>query len=108
MVEHTPVPWEVDEAEDLPLAVIADTADGEAICEIGKDGSRKADSCAEWHANAAFIVRACNAHDDLLEVLGAIHACWGVGYKDTRRLVDALRPLIEVDARAAIAKAKGE
>ena len=34
--KHTPGPWKIDEAEDLPLAVIEDTEDGMGICEIGE------------------------------------------------------------------------
>ena len=34
--KHTPGPWKVDEAEDLPLAVIEDTADGHGIAELGE------------------------------------------------------------------------
>jgi hypothetical protein len=33
--QHTTA-WKIDEAEDLPLAVIEDTEEGEGICEIGE------------------------------------------------------------------------
>lgn len=56
----------------------------------------------ETKANADFIIRACNAHDDLLAALKAIIAWQADPQKDTpsweRRLYEA---------RAAIAKADG-
>ena len=33
---HTPGPWKIDDAEDLPLAVIEDTEMGEGIAEMGE------------------------------------------------------------------------
>ena len=35
MTQHTKGPWKIDEAEDLPLAIIEDTPDGMGVCEIG-------------------------------------------------------------------------
>ena len=33
---HTPGPWKIDDALDLPLAVIRDHEDGEGIAELGE------------------------------------------------------------------------
>ena len=59
--KHTPLPWKVDFADEphWPIGY----APGYPVCRmvrgpVGADG--------EDRANAAFIVRACNAHDDLL------------------------------------------
>jgi len=86
--KHTPGPWKVDDAEDLPLAVIQDTETGDGICEIGIKESRKNDEDEERFANARLIA----ASPDLLDALKRTRAgtiTWG-----------------EVDA--AIAKAQGE
>lgn len=32
--------WKIDEAEDLPLAIIEDTPDGTGVCEIGQRNER--------------------------------------------------------------------
>ena len=62
MAEHTPPPWEIDEHDP---AVI-----------WGPDGLRIASltgsTIVAGEDNAAFIVRACNAHDDLVATLERI------------------------------------
>jgi hypothetical protein len=51
-----PVRWKIDEAEDLPLAIIEDTEEGSGVCEIGAHNQpRKAASPAQW-ATARMIV----------------------------------------------------
>jgi hypothetical protein len=57
-------------------------------------------------ANAAFIVRACNAHDDLLEALWASAAAWrmmGASLRNNEYCLDKAEK-----AEAAIAKALPE
>lgn len=44
--------WKIDEAKDLPLAIIEDTEDGTGICEIGKTDENR-DQASEWHWNIA-------------------------------------------------------
>ena len=65
-MEHTRTPWTVGEPHvDTGRILIASPDD--YICEItGFPGEALPD------ANAAFIVRACNAHDDLVEAAEAI------------------------------------
>ena len=69
MSGHTPLPWKVLHPGQPHVAVVTekwDSADGTLICYPGRhtgavDG--------EVQANAEFIVRACNAHEELLEAL---------------------------------------
>lgn len=59
--QHNPTPWQTEDAMILD-------ADGKIIGNAGGDdtGGR------EDSDNAAFIVRACNAHDDLTDRLRAV------------------------------------
>lgn len=61
---HTPTPWEIAHYEGGLLEGLnfIRSADGEEICSIN-DASEKA------KANAAYIVRAVNAHEEMLLVL---------------------------------------
>lgn len=76
--QHTPTPWSVDRG-----LVIRD-AEGKWVANV--DGGNDAVS----KTRAAFIVRACNAHDDLVEALCVIRmsAGWQLMAKETRHLVD--------------------
>lgn len=105
MTEHSMLPWRVVDhawdassivsAEDYSIATLSvedneETADAEQAC---------------MDANAAFIVRACNCHDELVQML-----------EEARRSVDAhahetnapmyLDRLARLDA--ILAKARGE
>jgi len=68
--KRTPGPWLVDEPAQGSLEIYAKRAGGNpATCD---DEICIADvyvSGEEDHANAAFIVLACNAHDDLVAAL---------------------------------------
>lgn len=88
MAEHTPTPWK---------------ASGNGIhkgirCVATTDyiDRRSGEEFKEACANAEFIVRACNAHDDLLAACEAICGVFE-GQEDA--------PLYVLKARAAIAKA---
>ena len=60
MKPATPLPWKVDENNELPPAVIEDTEDGIGVCE-------------EMNAqDAAYIVAACNAYPKLVAALREI------------------------------------
>lgn len=94
---HAPTPYrqqpyvdgiDLVDAEGLPVAHIADR-------KIEEDGSPP--------ANAAFICRACNSHDELLEIAKAI--VWTdenspAGYR--------FRPEFVSTVRAALSRATGE
>jgi hypothetical protein len=86
---HTPGPYAYDET----WALIH-----------GKDGAELA-ACHSNKADAAFIVRACNSHYELLAALEALQAaCLGASLP--RNMMIHLTEA-RATARAAIAKAKG-
>ncbi len=107
-LEHTPLPWiltwtdferggsrfNIDFSHD---SANGDKATGNIFLGDGQRGSH-------GRANAEFIIRACNAHEEMLEAL-----------KDMTELVDCLYEVSPphlirarfAKARAAIAKAEG-
>ncbi len=104
MVEHTPGPWHVERGQSL--------ADGTHACDVmapdldinANKGDLIVIASYITPANAALIVRAVNAHDDLLaaaeQVIAWAEAC--DGNLDTPQGDDALAKL-----QTAINKAKG-
>lgn len=93
--EHAPLPFrQLDE-------IILSTHDGQTDWVAGT---------AERKETAAFIVRACNAHDDLVAALDRMaEFLAGVLKKDGFPHDTAMLALALIDrADAAIAKAKGE
>lgn len=88
-MKHTQLPWHVGgaDAETGQINIIGDPHHGFYVCGVIA-------GVESQEANAEFIVRACNGHDDLLEALRTI-AKFGTcaASRDT--------------ARAAIAKAEG-
>jgi hypothetical protein len=82
VIKHTPTPWVVS----APGIITAPKAmqDIGHVCYTGTDGGTD--------ANAAFIVRACNSHDDLVMALAKLVAEPG-------------DPDYRAQARAALAKA---
>jgi hypothetical protein len=95
---HTPTPWQYDE-DALHVFVNGSgvEGDGAVICEVWP-GFGSGES-KEREANAAFIVRACNAHDDLVAALrGLVNA-------DVDRLSDQAYAILLCDANCALAKA---
>lgn len=87
MTEHSKLPWRI--SKFFPEIV------------MGADGSWAAD-CVNFHcskANAAFIVKACNAHDELVEALTRIANGDGV--------YGAQAHEYKTIARAALAKLDG-
>ena len=102
--QHTETPWRVfDVFTDVEIVTDRPTAnETESIVQF--KGQRNA------RANAAFVVRACNAHRDLLDALEeqteaaqAVIDNWANG--DLAAAVCSLDSSIE-SARAAIAKAR--
>ena len=94
--KHTPTPWCLGNhggifTHDLRF-MVADTSGLDVVV-----------SNMEELANAAFIVRACNAHDDLVAALYAGLRHWHDTAGYPRKEPKWLAP-----ARAALAKAKGE
>jgi hypothetical protein len=63
--KHTPLPWRFgDNVGKRPTWEYVEGQDGQAICLIGQT--------SDGEANAAFIVRACNAHEDLVAALSEL------------------------------------
>lgn len=106
MAEHTPVPWDIFNGGRSTLLHIDTAAEnpiggGVAICSVPatKDGI--------GGANADFIVRAVNAHDDLV---AALKACVDIFEIQPGRMMPVVvrrqrREDALVRARAALAKA---
>jgi hypothetical protein len=90
IAQHTPLPWHKD--------IHGHIGDSKGT-NIASTWTTPDDNCPEGRpatANAAFIVRACNAHYDLLEALKAVVK---IADRKTKEFDDA---------RAAIAKAEGK
>ena len=91
--EHTPTPWVVDSEEGVP-GIFAD--DGVIVCYTGEvAGISRHFQRENCEADAAFIVLACNAHDELVTFAEAFLLHCGPGGTDS--------PL-EARCRAALAK----
>lgn len=102
-MSHTPGPWHspgLSEIHDEQHRVIA---------ECGTDDEIPGDEC---QANADFIVRAVNLHAELLAALEALLHEYALAHDDEDKRGD---PYLDfnsweevIQARAAIARAKGE
>ena len=99
IAERTPSPWllhyqppdtQVGDGLDFSIQAV----NGPVICLI----SESYQTPQQLRADLNFIIRACNAHDDMLAALEAVTAEWREGY--------GLRCKPQVDA--AIAKARGQ
>lgn len=93
MSKHTPIPWSVD--HNCTSFII--DADGVTVAQVEDD------------ADAEFIVRACNSHDDLLEALKELVKLDDEGeqaFVDMGIQREPEHPSIR-KARSAIAKATG-
>ena len=103
MTEHTATPWIFKLSTSKRLAFV-ETANQEypnyrRIVEISKRHN------PNFEGDAAFIVRACNAHDDLLAACKAINE-W-LGTDDAARALPTEPPWYN-QLRAAIAAAEEE
>ena len=94
MTEHTPTPWHTHENLIHTQYRQGNTAGHYAVAETTGHASVDA---ATLIANAAFIVRACNAHDELVEACkldrdsGRMRSMDIVPTKETRQKSDSLR-----------------
>jgi len=126
-IKHTPLPWVVsgeDESDGLPFIGIETPFRGEdtkiiSHVQPNNDEGEFLQLCDEDQANAAFIVRACNAYYEneaikveLLEALEAVQSqvdCFHTilvnakGRDDNKETKAAILQTV----RAAIARAKG-
>jgi hypothetical protein len=64
---HTPTPWQVNHGDPLQVCDASDIRGCAPIAVMDTTGGR-----VEAKHNAAFIVRACNAHDDLMGAAAAL------------------------------------
>lgn len=97
IAKHTPTPWVADTEPNQPEVL---TESCKLIAVAYGTGTKHAEDAA----NAAFIVRACNVHDELVELLeNAAAAMTGViaGVYGDSALVNS-----RDDIEAALAKAK--
>ncbi len=72
MSQHTPTPWKAQQglSSTSPRLEIVRADLSAFVAQVHRthDGNKEAE------ANAAFIVRACNSHDALVEALSALEA----------------------------------
>ena len=110
MSQHTPTPWTVDEALARDNRVISGP-NGEVVVEVAAtlDHDSTSDLLVdhERDANAAFIVRACNAYDDLLAALREIVRLADANATDQHDMA-VVRAYAVDAARAALRKATEE
>ena len=93
MSKHTPVPWRA-----VPTSV---KGSGTSLMDVVSDGAEFSPSHVASEIlpeDAEFIVRACNAHDELLEALEICQNYLGGPWTAPEDVIER--------ARAAIAKAK--
>jgi hypothetical protein len=97
--KHTPTPWAAVEAEGIWIERAGRADDDNVICDlVGRVYDRKKQTnllTDEDRANAAFIVRAVNAHDAMLAALKKANTC------------ASIPDYVQVLIRSAIAKADG-
>jgi hypothetical protein len=111
--QHTPTPWYYDAETKTIRAKSREAFDkstqmgdyrGCIVADLSEAIGEREHAIPEAEANAAFIVRAVNSHDALLEVLDAALTWW---HSDVRR-IQVKEPAWLESARAAIRKAKRE
>jgi hypothetical protein len=108
--KHTPTPWKVNDCRDsgwMDNAIYIAKDSGENLARVYKD-------YGNVEANAAFIVRAVNAHDELVAKLSAVQSILNsltIGTQTTafgRDRSNALRDEANRIINSALAKARGE
>lgn len=110
--KHTPLPWQIGESGKHLYYVnpkieagdeeIDDPSHDSVVAQCDHMGPLSGIPDEERKANARFIFRACNSHDDLLEVLQRCSEYFHDFTEEDREE----RELADL-CRAAIAKAKG-
>ena len=70
-MNHTPTPWKIDRilTHNAAPIITAETCWRDQPRIVAKAMYHSGSEDPEVHANAEFIVRACNSHDALLEAL---------------------------------------
>jgi hypothetical protein len=97
--KHTPTPWQIRQTRGHNPRHIeragAPEGMGKAIA-----------ACSEEH-DAAFIVRACNSHDDLVDLVKKLTARLAVGVEEHFTSYVGDEKLV-AEGRKALAKARGD
>jgi hypothetical protein len=102
--DHARLPWEDNGAGLIYGQVSGDDDEAPFVADVANDRTAAALGIItpQERTNAAFIVRACNAHSDMLEALELCVDCLA----DLARLDDGTPSISALNmARAAIAKA---
>lgn len=73
MTEHTRLPWITCEPGDVWVGIEGEFADYHSFMAIAKVVDHSQIGPPEARANAAYIVKACNAYPELMEVLEKIN-----------------------------------
>lgn len=116
MTEHTPTPWSVFPPETPE--VTKQNCINRLVIVAGDSTVAVFNGCSHQHAteeeraNARFIVRACNAHDDLLaacKLTRKLSALYSLAEHPDEQGEAAMNEILEIHAaiEAAIAKAEG-
>lgn len=119
-MEHTPLPWRIEDVRtpggDYYWQIMGS---GKAVTSIHacREGDTTPEERAENDANAAFIICACNAHEDLVAALKWFFSMFDSGFL-VRDITDDANPDYTLrmvkftqelqTAMDAIAKAEGE
>lgn len=102
--KHTPTPWYLDQCDEdtayiVPDALAFDNRRSRPVCKMvfGWQGEHGHIADKENEANAAFIVRACNSHDELfsiakelIKILDGISDVPAIEYMHLSRKLEAL------------------
>lgn len=110
--QHTP--WEVKGiGHNVYVETVDMDPDGGFVCDMQADATDTPEERARIDAKAAFIVLACNSHDDLLAACKAIDSLmemlWdAVDWGKTFNLDIATLNLVPMECKNAIAKAEGK
>lgn len=107
-VKHTPTPWKTG-GRIGSLNIDAENGRGIATCGY-TDTSDVTKSLAENVANAEFIVRACNSHDDLIHYLKRIAQIAEIRQNENLNdaTIHAITECMMSLAKEALAKAEGK
>lgn len=105
--KHTPTPWHLSRTRigncTIEAACAKQHGGGVAIATC-RASRRSKESCDEADANAAFIVRACNAHEGFVRVCGKLMDDYEGKTSMSLEEFSALKEEME----ALLAKARGE
>ncbi len=110
-VKHTPVPWRIDGKDIITDAGLVPERE-DIIAHVDPLGPNRVPTMDVVRANAAFIVRACNAHDMLVAALEhALHVATAIrnsGVLETLPGADDEIEEVFAEASAALAAAESK